>query len=83
MVHSGFEATAVADTMAHPLKALGVTLRGVRTTGPMAPDIDLTKQRPAEYVFSKHVEIKLEEIGRSKPSKAANDAAAARKAAAH
>lgn len=82
MVHSGFEATAVADTIAHPLKALGVSLRGVRTSGPMAPDIDLTKQRPAEYVFSKHVEIKLEEIGRSKPSKAANDAAA-RKAAAH
>ena len=83
MVHSGFEATAVADTIAHPLKALGVSLRGVRTSGPMAPDIDLTKQRPADYVFSKHVEIKLEEIGRAKSSKAANDAAAARKAAAH
>ena len=39
MVHSGYEATAVADTFAHPLKALGVSLRGVRTDGPMAPDI--------------------------------------------
>ncbi|MGO4326049.1 adenosyl-hopene transferase HpnH [Cupriavidus sp. 2TAF22] len=81
MVHSGFEATAVADTISHPLKALGVSLRGVRTSGPMAPDIPLDKQRPADYVFSKHVEIKLEEIGRSK-AKAANDAAT-RKAAAH
>ncbi|MGI4861095.1 MAG: adenosyl-hopene transferase HpnH, partial [Janthinobacterium lividum] len=33
MVHSGFEATAVKDTIAHPLKALGVSLRGVRTEG--------------------------------------------------
>ncbi|WP_059411490.1 adenosyl-hopene transferase HpnH [Cupriavidus basilensis] len=81
MVHSGFEATAVADTIAHPLKALGVSLRGVRTSGPMAPDIPLDKQRPADYVFSKHVEIKLEEIGRSK-AKAANDAAARKAAAA-
>ena len=76
MVHSGYEATAVADTIAHPLKALGVSLRGVRTKGPMAPDIDLDKHRPAEYVFSRHVEIKLNEIGRSKAGKpAANDAA--------
>ncbi|WP_454726569.1 MULTISPECIES: adenosyl-hopene transferase HpnH [Cupriavidus] len=81
MVHSGFEATAVADTISHPLKALGVSLRGVRTSGPMAPDIPLDKQRPADYVFSKHVEIKLEEIGRSK-AKAANDAAARKAAAA-
>ena len=28
MVHSGFEATAVADTVKRPLKALAVTLRG-------------------------------------------------------
>ncbi|AQV98764.1 hopanoid biosynthesis associated radical SAM protein HpnH [Cupriavidus necator] len=68
MVHSGYEATAVADTFAHPLKALGVSLRGVRTSGPMAPDIALDKQRPAEFVFSRHVEIKLEEIQRAKPA---------------
>nr|WP_216621338.1 adenosyl-hopene transferase HpnH [Cupriavidus necator] len=67
MVHSGYEATAVADTFAHPLKALGVSLRGVRTSGQMAPDIALDRQRPAEYVFSRHVEIKLEEIQRAKP----------------
>ncbi|MCW3478605.1 adenosyl-hopene transferase HpnH [Neisseriaceae bacterium JH1-16] len=68
MVHSGYEATAVADTMAHPLKALGVSLRGVRTQGPMAPDIPLDRQRPAEYVFSRHVEIKLAEIGKARPA---------------
>jgi hopanoid biosynthesis associated radical SAM protein HpnH len=56
MVHSGYEATAVTDSVRHPLKALGVSLRGVRTEGPMAPEIPLSKQRPAQYVFSRHVE---------------------------
>jgi hopanoid biosynthesis associated radical SAM protein HpnH len=65
MVHSGFEATAVMDTVAHPLKALKVSLKGPKTTGAFAKDIPLDKQRPAEYVFSRHVEIKIEEIGRT------------------
>ena len=51
MVHCGYEATAVADTVAHPLKALKVFLKGVRTDGEMAPEIPLNNQRPAEYVF--------------------------------
>ena len=62
MVHSGFEATAVTDIMKHPLKALAVNLRGVRTTGPMAQDISLANERPAKFVFSGHVETKLAEI---------------------
>lgn len=68
MVHCGFEATAVADTMKNPLKAALVSLRGVRTSGPMAPDISLDKQRPAEYVFSSHVENALAEIRARKES---------------
>ena len=39
MAHCGFEGTAVADALAHPLKALTVALRGPRVTGPMAPDL--------------------------------------------
>lgn len=38
MLHSGFEATAVNDTLAHPLRALYVFLRGSGTDGPFAPD---------------------------------------------
>jgi len=57
MVHSGFEATAVADTVRRPLKALGV-----RTDGPMAPEIPLDQQRPAEFIFSQNVARKLSEI---------------------
>jgi hopanoid biosynthesis associated radical SAM protein HpnH len=62
MVHCGFEATAVTDSFRHPLKALGVMMRGVRTDGPMAPDIPLAGARPAQFVFSSHVEKKLTEI---------------------
>ena len=62
MVHCGFEASAVTDSVKHPLKALGVTMRGVRTEGPMAKDIPLDKQRPAQFVFSRHVEHRLEAI---------------------
>jgi hopanoid biosynthesis associated radical SAM protein HpnH len=62
MVHSGYEASAVADTLARPLAAARVALRGVATLGPMAPDIALDGQRPAEYVHSRHVAIKVEEI---------------------
>jgi hopanoid biosynthesis associated radical SAM protein HpnH len=70
MVHSGYEASAVADTITRPWKAMAVSLRGVRTEGKMAPEISLANQRPADYVFSKHVAIKLEEIGRAQPKKA-------------
>ncbi len=55
MVHCGHEPAAVADTVAHPLKALKVWLKGVDTESPMLPDIDLSKQRSADYVFEKQV----------------------------
>ena len=56
MVHSGFEASAVKDAVRRPWKLAGLGLKGVRTSGEMAPEIDLEHQRPAEYVFSRHVE---------------------------
>jgi hypothetical protein len=59
----------------HPLKALKVNRRGVDTEGPMAAEIPLANQRPAQYVFSRHVEQKLSEIrvtqARTKESTAA------------
>jgi hopanoid biosynthesis associated radical SAM protein HpnH len=51
MVHCGYEATAVTDVVAHPLKALGIYLKGIDTDRPMAPEIPLDNQRPAEFVF--------------------------------
>jgi hopanoid biosynthesis associated radical SAM protein HpnH len=41
MAHCGYEPTAVKDAVAHPIKALGVALRGPRTEGPMAPELPL------------------------------------------
>ena len=64
-VRSGCEASAVADSLTRPWKLAAVTLMGVRTDGPMAPDLPLDKQRPAEYVCSRHVETKLAEISAS------------------
>jgi hopanoid biosynthesis associated radical SAM protein HpnH len=62
MVHSGFEASAVTDAVKRPWKALKVAIAGVRTEGPIVPEIPLNNQRPAEYVFARHVQHKLAEI---------------------
>ncbi len=48
MVHCGYEPTAVMDTVTHPLKAAWVAMSGVRTEGPLAPEIPLDNQRPAQ-----------------------------------
>ncbi len=66
MVHSGYEATAVSDAVAHPLKALRVALRGPRTEGEMAEEIPLENQRPAERVFSRHVEQAMARLAAGK-----------------
>jgi hopanoid biosynthesis associated radical SAM protein HpnH len=50
MAHCGFEGTAVTDAVAHPLKALNVTLRGPRLSGPLAPDL------PVLYAESERIE---------------------------
>jgi hopanoid biosynthesis associated radical SAM protein HpnH len=66
MVHSGFEASAVTDAVKRPWKAAKVALARIKTEGPMAPEIPLSNQRPAEYVFARHVQQKLAEIEEAK-----------------
>ncbi|MGH6943451.1 MAG: adenosyl-hopene transferase HpnH, partial [Geminicoccaceae bacterium] len=56
MAHCGYEPTAVADAVRHPLKALRIAMRPIRTDGPMAPEIPLEHQRPAEFVFDRLVQ---------------------------
>jgi hopanoid biosynthesis associated radical SAM protein HpnH len=68
MVHCGYEATAVDDTLSHPLKALKVALRGPRTDGPMAPEIPLDKARPAEWVFERQLKHQMERFSTEKAS---------------
>src|SRR3954464_10291385 len=71
MAHCGYEPTAAIATFANPLRALKVALRGVKTTGPMAPEINLDKQRPAQYIFSAEVQKRLSEIRRDEAAAAA------------
>src|SRR5262249_42448679 len=80
MAHCGYEATAAEATFRNPLEAIRVALRGPRTDGEMAPEIPLEGQRPAQYVFSDQVQMKLSEIhaaeAREKAAKVAASVAA-------
>ena len=70
MTHCGFEGTAATDAIRHPFKLFKVGRNGVNTKGPMAPDVDLSRARPAEEVYSSHVERELAKIKASNPSAA-------------
>jgi hopanoid biosynthesis associated radical SAM protein HpnH len=59
MAHCGYEPTAADAAITNPLKLLSLAIRGIRTEGPMAPEIPMTDQRPAVYVHSLHVEREL------------------------
>ena len=67
MVHCGFEGTAAAEGIKRPLEFLKVGMKGVRTAGPMAPDVDLSGARPAEDVHEAQVEAEMERIKREDP----------------
>ena len=71
MVHSGYEATAVNDAVAHPIKAAITAMRGMRTTGPMVPEIPLQAQRPAQYMFERQVKEQLAQMHSAEPLKKA------------
>ena len=78
MAHCGYEPTAAEASLKHPLKALALALGGVRTEGPMAPEISLADQRPAKYVFDSQVQLRLSEIRANEArEKAAKEAAKA------
>jgi hopanoid biosynthesis associated radical SAM protein HpnH len=62
MAHCGYEPTAADVSFKRPFKALALALGGVKTEGPMAPEISLANQRPAKYVFDSQVQLRLSEI---------------------
>jgi hopanoid biosynthesis associated radical SAM protein HpnH len=70
MAHYGYEPTAANAALTNPLKAMWVALRGVRTAGPMAPEINLDNQRPAQYIFSAEVQKRLSDIRRDEAAAA-------------
>jgi hopanoid biosynthesis associated radical SAM protein HpnH len=75
MAHCGYEATAADAMMKHPIEAMMIGLRGVKTEGPMAPEINMDSQRPAQYVFDSNVQLTLSDMraneAREKAAKAA------------
>ena len=74
MVHSGYESTAVIDAVKNPFKIAKVFFKGPDLDGPMAPEISLENQRPAEYVFSRHVEDAMLRSAHKKPEEMADAA---------
>ena len=70
MAHCGYEATAVSDAIAHPLKALRTAFARIRTAGPMAPEILLDGQRPAAFVHDQLVSAAVAKLPeRHKPQR--------------
>jgi len=81
MAHCGYEATAAEASFKSPLAALRLAWRGPRTQGPMAPEIPLDRQRPAQYMFSEQVQQKLSEIRTAEAQEKARKSATASTAA--
>ena len=79
MAHCGYEPTAADAMMQHPLQALAIAWRGVKTEGPMAPEISLENQRPAQYVFDSNVQLTLSQMRANEAREKAEKAAKAPK----
>ena len=62
MAHCGYEPTAAHAAISNPLKMMALMVRGIRTEGPMAPEIPLENQRRATYVHSLHVEREIQRV---------------------
>ena len=66
MAHCGYEPTAANIAFSNPLKLLSLAFRGLRTSGPMAPEIDLSKARKSEEHHERIVAEQMEKIERGK-----------------
>jgi hopanoid biosynthesis associated radical SAM protein HpnH len=68
MAHCGFEGTAVDDAFSNPFKLLFASLRGPRTSGPMAPELPfLYEERPPPR---RETAVPVGDIKRKAPSDA-------------
>lgn len=66
MAHCGYEPTAANIAFSSPFKMLKLAIRGLRTTGPMAPEIDLSWARESEEHHDRLVAEELKKIEREK-----------------
>jgi len=65
MAHCGYEPTAANIAFSNPLRMLKLALRGLRTEGPMAEEIDLSHARPAEEHHERLVAEEMDKINRA------------------
>ena len=63
MAHCGYEPTAADMAFSNPFRLFGLALKGLRTSGPFAQEIDISKARPAE---EHHERIVAEQMSREK-----------------
>lgn len=72
MAHCGYEPTAAMDAVKNPLKVFKLSnMFKIKTEGPMAPEIDLSKARPAIDVHDEIVADEMAKIEREKEENAA------------
>ncbi|MEL6335991.1 MAG: adenosyl-hopene transferase HpnH [Pseudomonadota bacterium] len=62
MAHCGYEPTAANVAFANPLKMLKLAVSGLKTSGPMAKEIDLSQARPAEEHHERLVSEEMSKI---------------------
>ncbi|NNU15691.1 adenosyl-hopene transferase HpnH [Parvularcula sp. ZS-1/3] len=69
MAHCGYEPTAADVAFSQPWKMLPLVMNGIKTEGPMAPEIDLRSARPAIDVHEEIVAAKMDELAAEKAKK--------------
>ena len=70
MAHCGYEASAVEDVFSSPLKAISVALKGPKTKGAMAKEIDISKSRDPDFFHDTHVSEMMKKLQADKKSEA-------------
>ncbi len=75
MAHCGYEPTAADVAFSKPWKMLPIMMNGIKTEGPMAPEIDLRAARPAIDIHEEIVAAKMAELEAEKAAKKADKAA--------
>ncbi len=70
MAHCGYEASAVEDVFSSPLKAISVALKGPKTKGAMAKEIDISKSRDPDFFHDTHVSEMMKKLQADKKGEA-------------
>ncbi len=67
MAHCGYEATAAHATIHHPLSALWLAIRGLRTAGPLAPEIPFGAPGVGALARARPIEPRLDTKRQARP----------------